>query len=387
MSVDTRHRSPKVGDAARERTQPNLLDIRRWALAGLVLVLASSLVALTYRPLAGALFLSLGSQSLAKAHAGRPELIDTALTQLATARTYTPDEPLIYRRLADALLLQGHPDEAVAALEQVHRLEPRSLLVLKDLIYATIVASDIPRAQSLLGKYTGAPADLLLVGDTLFNAGDPQAALLVYNTIGQQDTRLAPLAQLRAAIVAVSLGDDAQAELLLRASGSTNPTAILQSLRDGVVLGGASPWGALLVNGQPQRLQQAPLYLFYGDGWYGPEPNTGRWVRSPAQLLVFSPAARSVGLKLLLSQIIDQNSPEGLGNQGRLQLTLNGAVVGQSLAQVWEPTVLALQLPAGWSTITLALEAGSLRPSEKLSGSSDTRELSMALVQVDLVAP
>jgi len=352
-----------------------------------VLVLASSLVALTYRPLAGALFLSLGSQSLAEAHAGRPELLDTALTQLAAARTYTPNEPLIYRRLADALLLQGHPDQAVAALEQAYRLEPRSLLVLKDLIYATILANDVPRAQLLLAKYTGAPADLMLVGDTLFNAGDPAAALLVYSAIGEQDARLAPQAQLRAAVIAASMGDVAQAELLLRASGATNPAAILQSLRDGVVLGGDSPWGALLVNGQPQRLQQAPLYLFYGDGWYGPEPNTGRWVRSPAQLLVFSPVARSVELKLLLSQIIDQNSPEGLGTQGQFQVGLNGAVVVESLVQVWKPAALVLQLPAGWSTLTLALEAGNLRPSEKIAGSSDSRELSMALVQVDLVAP
>jgi len=387
MSVDTRHSLSKAGDVASELTQPHPLAIGRWALVGIVLVLASSLVALTYRPLAGALFLSLGSQSLAEAHAGRPELLDTALSQLATARTYTPDDALIYRRLAEALLLQGHPDQAVTALEQAHRLEPRSLLILKDLIYATTVASDIPRAQSLLGQYTGVPADLMLVGDTLFNAGDPGAALLVYRAIGEQDTHSAPLAQLRAAIVAVSLGDDAQAELLLRASGATNPAAILQSLHDGVVLGGASPWGALLVNGQPQRLQQAPLYLFYGDGWYGPEPNTGRWVRSPAQLLVFSPVARSVELKLLLRYIIDQGSAEGLGDRGRLQLTLNGAVVGEQLAQILEPTVLALQLPAGWSTLTLALEAGNLRPSETIAGSSDSRELGMALMQVDLVAP
>jgi len=387
MSVDTRHSLSKAGDAASETTQPHPLAIGRWALVGIVLVLASSLVALTYRPLAGALFLSLGSQSLAEAHAGRPELLDTALTQLAAARTYTPNEPLIYRRLADALLLQGHPDQAVAALEQAYRLEPRSLLVLKDLIYATILANDVPRAQLLLAKYTGAPADLMLVGDTLFNAGDPAAALLVYSAIGEQDARLAPQAQLRAAVIAASMGDVAQAELLLRASGATNPAAILQSLRDGVVLGGDSPWGALLVNGQPQRLQQAPLYLFYGDGWYGPEPNTGRWVRSPAQLLVFSPVARSVELKLLLSQIIDQNSPEGLGTQGQFQVGLNGAVVVESLVQVWKPAALVLQLPAGWSTLTLALEAGNLRPSEKIAGSSDSRELSMALVQVDLVAP
>ena len=387
MSVDTRHSLSKAGDAASETTQPHPLAIGRWALVGIVLVLASSLVALTYHPLVGALFLSLGSQSLAEAHAGRPELLDTALTQLAAARTYTPNEPLIYRRLADALLLQGHPDQAVAALEQAYRLEPRSLLVLKDLIYATILASDVPRAQLLLAKYTGAPADLMLVGDTLFNAGDPAAALLVYSAIGEQDARLAPQAQLRAAVIAASMGDVAQAELLLRASGATNPAAILQSLRDGVVLGGDSPWGALLVNGQPQRLQQAPLYLFYGDGWYGPEPNTGRWVRSPAQLLVFSPVARSVELKLLLSQIIDKNSPKGLGTKGLLQVSLNGAFVGESVAQVWKPAALVLQLPAGWSTLTLALEAGNLRPSEKIAGSSDSRELSMALVQVDLVAP
>lgn len=382
MSVDTRHSLSKAGDVASELTQPHPLAIGRWALVGIVLVLASSLVALTYRPLAGALFLSLGSQTLAEAHAGRPELLDTALSQLATARTYTPDDALIYRRLAEALLLQGHPDEAVTALEQAHRLETRSLLIQAELASASIAAGELQQAQEVLGRLAGRSPDLILIGDARLRAGDLQRALDYYLETVKRDAPSAPLARVRGAFVAAALGQFTVAEMLLRDSGAPNNlTPLLAAAPAGDALLQTT---GLLISGAPQRIDQIVLLMVRGEGWYRREPDMGNWASSPATLLIFTPAFQQVELSLLLSALTDHSEPNGLGTTTMLTVRTNGSQRSELPIVPHEHATTLLQLAAGWNVVELSRAEPNLRPVEHLFGSSDPRDLSIAVLEVNL---
>lgn len=383
MSIDTQRSSSQTSSEVTETPLRQLLANRRRTL--LALVVAMVIALLCYRPFAGALFLSLGSHSLGIVEAGHPEHLRWAVQQLEVARDFVPNEPLVYRRLAVAALLDGRLNDAVAALEQAKRLEPESLLIDHELLSAIIASGDFERAQALLTATTGLPSDLAAVADVELASGRPREALQLYLQTVELGLPSAPLARVRAAYVAATLGEIARAEELLSASGAPNPAAVVNAVRSGAVFGESSPWGSLLVNGQPQDITNTSLYLFYGEGWYGAESGIGRWFRSPAAILIYSPTVRPVTVQLLSSLITNPATQNGLADRGDIEIALNALPITTQTLQPSVAMSFELLLPEGWSTLTLALETGNIRPSDVIEGSNDSRELSAAVLQIDVV--
>ena len=68
---------------------------------------------------------------------------------------------------------------------------------------------------------------------------------------------------------------------------------------------------------------------------------------------------------------------------GNLRVALDGDYLTTLPIQVERTARLPLELPAGFHTLTLSLEAGNFRPSDR--GGDDTRWLSFAVSSLNLV--
>jgi tetratricopeptide (TPR) repeat protein len=146
---------------------PNVWSSDRWRRlpatrligVGLLIVLlcvvaAPSLIAATYLA-AGvrALDTAVGAQEQAQAL--------QALASLEQARAWAPDDPAVYRTLAQAYLRVGRAADAVATLEQAYRLQPGSLLIQQELAQAYEAAGQPQRADGLW-RALGLTAPVLL---------------------------------------------------------------------------------------------------------------------------------------------------------------------------------------------------------------------------------
>jgi hypothetical protein len=350
-----------------------------YAFAGLTLILV--LFGLGYRQLAGAVHLTLGSQALSEAQQGRVDRLAVALEQLTQAQSLTPDQPLVYRRIAAAWMLDGKPERAVAALTEAARLAPTSGLIQHELAEAALAADKPLLATRALAQLTGPQLELSLIADAHIRNGALASALELYLELIRLDVPESSVARVRAAIVASALGELELSARLLQEAGA--PAELSPGLAGELL----SQTDGLFVDGTPLRLEQSQLLIIRGAGWYGPEGAAGRWVRSPAELFVFTPTERSVTLRVLPTMLVDPSSPDGLVSSGTLLVTLNAVDVGSMSAQTGTSSNLTLELSQGWNMLTIALAAGNIRPSEQIQGSLDPRELSVSIAQVEFTTP
>jgi hypothetical protein len=134
-----------------------------------------------------------------------------------------------------------------------------------------------------------------------------------------------------------------------------------------------------MIGRSPQGMQAA-----YGSGWYGLETdsqgvNTWRWASSPATLWVYASEAQTVTLRATPVALHDSASPDGKGAAGSLGVSINNQARGAWPVTVGSPFAVPLELPAGWSQVSLNLAAGSFRPIDVDPSSGDSRSLSFAL--------
>jgi hypothetical protein len=145
----------------------------------------------------------------------------------------------------------------------------------------------------------------------------------------------------------------------------------------------------LFVDGAPVALGPDRPAALHGQGWYDAEAQgdfVWRWAMSPAELLVYSPAAGRARLASTLVALHQPGAPGGLGEAGALRVSVNGGPAERLAVRVETPFSADLALEAGWNRVRLALEAGNFRPAGVDPASADTRPLSFALGRVDLAA-
>jgi hypothetical protein len=149
----------------------------------------------------------------------------------------------------------------------------------------------------------------------------------------------------------------------------------------------------ILVDGRPQQDKRAPggkIIAAHGVGWYDAEEwdasgATWRWAQSPAQLLVYSPSVQQVRIRSVPGAMYVVGSETGVGDQGVLRVAVGDQVLPAFALQAGQPFAADVTLQAGWSSVTLELEAGSFRPMDVQPGNGDARWLSFALGPIELV--
>lgn len=122
--------------------------------------------------------LETGTRLLERAIAApeQTEYAAEATAALEYARSLRPDDPLTLRRLARSYLIVQRPEDAITALEQAYRLEPRSLLIGQELASAQVAAGRLTTAAATLGRL-GVDADgVASLLDAAIAGGDTAAA-------------------------------------------------------------------------------------------------------------------------------------------------------------------------------------------------------------------
>lgn len=138
----------------------------------------------------------------------------------------------------------------------------------------------------------------------------------------------------------------------------------------------------LLVYAVPP-LSEAPASVIYGlqNNWYEAEEGMLRWAQSPATLFISTPAAQDAILEITPVYISDPDYAEPF--RGELRVEMDGVFLATLPIETEQTANLPLSLPAGFHTLTLTLEAGNFRPSDR--GSDDRRWLSFAIGSINLV--
>lgn len=116
-------------------------------------------------------------------------------------------------------------------------------------------------------------------------------------------------------------------------------------------------------------------------GWY-PPAGEYRWVVSPARLRVDSAQAQEATLQITPTFIHDPQSPSGLGESGLLSVRVGDAAPLTVPIMVNQTANVPLTLPAGPSTIELALQSGNFQPTQY--GGSDISTYSFAIRTINL---
>jgi hypothetical protein len=151
---------------------------------------------------------------------------------------------------------------------------------------------------------------------------------------------------------------------------------------DSLVLPAASPAGS-----EPALDASKQIIVGFGGGWYDLEslPDvevSWRWAMSPSELLIYSYSPQSVQLELTPASFHDPDSPDGVGSQGMIIASVNHESPQRFAAYVGQPFTVNMALHEGFNRMTLALEAGNLRPSDVQPGNGDQRLLSFALGKI-----
>lgn len=151
------------------------------------------------------------------------------------------------------------------------------------------------------------------------------------------------------------------------------------------------PPADIRVNGQEQT-DGADLSAVFGAGWHDLEQSETaqwRWANSPAYLLIHSATERRAQMQLAVAAVYSPLAADGHGAGGTLRVALNGRQAGSggSLSVVpGESAETALDLAAGWNVVMLELAEGSFRPVDLDPATGDSRRLSFALSEVNLVS-
>jgi hypothetical protein len=118
-----------------------------------------------------------------------------------------------------------------------------------------------------------------------------------------------------------------------------------------------------------------------GSGWHAPEENW-RWAASPAVLNISSLQPQPALLHITPATLYDPQAASGFGAQGTLEVRAGTAPAEVVELASDQTATLPLLLPEGSTAITLTLQAGSFRPTER--GGTDDRRLSFAVRSLDL---
>lgn len=131
----------------------------------------------------------------------------------------------------------------------------------------------------------------------------------------------------------------------------------------------------------PDTLDLRPT-MGLGQNWYSQEPDL-RWARSPALLFLSVPEAQSLQLEIDLFAVFKPYRNLFMGDEGRMQLHLDGELVADVEVTTDELVVIPFDAPAGLHELSLTLEAGNFSPANY--GERDTRVLSFAIRSINLV--
>lgn len=138
----------------------------------------------------------------------------------------------------------------------------------------------------------------------------------------------------------------------------------------------------ILVDSRPQ-LAGAGLWAGHVDGWFPGGADGGpRWAMSPAVLEVYSPDARQVELRT--TTIAAKLDPVTGGST--LRVAANGGTPRSVALRAGEPLRVAVDLRAGWNTVTLELAEGNFRLSDYDPANTDPRLYSFVIEPIDIVS-
>lgn len=385
MSAEYTRRNPDPGAVAASPPSPLTSPLLRPVLLVVILVIIL-LALLLARPLMAAAYLSRGTWAIEQARAGDGTAFQQAGQALMRAQSLEPSNPTVLRQLAALASLEGRSAEAVSLLEAALHLEPTSLILRRELAYAYIDDGRLDDAARSLRELTGVAVDLVSVADLDVRAGKLERAQLLYSGLIEAADEPPPYLLVRSALTAAALGDQEEAARLLRKSGAHEPLEpILAAVVPETTQAGLLWPPELQIGNRQQELTTPSVLAFFEYGWYPYEQGFGRWVSSPARLRVFAPDARPIKLVLMIHTLYDPSSPDLLGKVGLIGVSVDSAppVVVEAHAQ--HPTILPLELPAGWSTLTVSLANGNFRPSQMIPGSGDQRDLSFVVTAVQVL--
>jgi hypothetical protein len=109
-----------------------------------------------------------------------------------------------------------------------------------------------------------------------------------------------------------------------------------------------------------------------------------RWAKSPASLFISTPRSQEVRLVITPVAIYDPGPGQPADAEGKLTVSLDGALIAEVLVHTGKNFSVPLSLQAGIHTVSLSLEAGNFRPSDTRGGGDDTRWLSFATRSINL---
>lgn len=104
----------------------------------------------------------------------------------------------------------------------------------------------------------------------------------------------------------------------------------------------------------------AGIQLHLGTNWRSAEDDW-RWAASPATLLVNAPTAQEVVLEITPAHLHDPNTPNQLGEIGRLNIQVGDFQTSVDV-HIDLPTEVRIPLAGGEQTIAISLEAGNFAP-------------------------
>jgi tetratricopeptide (TPR) repeat protein len=160
----------------------------------------------------------MGSRALVVARANSDEYqhLDAAIVYLEQAHRWSPANPITYRNLAQAYLLQDQPQAAVSALEEAYRLQPESLLVQQELAAMYEIMGEIQQATEMWSK-VGVPP--IVVGDFWLKSEKPHHALYWYEQALEEGLTMTKSLAFRIGIASIIAGYPDKARNLLAQIG------------------------------------------------------------------------------------------------------------------------------------------------------------------------
>lgn len=231
-------------------------------------------------------------------------------------------------------------------------------------------AAVYPLAALLVLLYTAPVRNPLLIARNAASPDGrfpiPEAALTQKQTASGLELNL-PVGDDRCWAAPQPCAPFSYADLRLIRPGDLSSGFILDPPRSDVDLGAGAYPGVSL---------PPDLGILLLSGWHDYEPDPGqRWMAEEGVILLFSERSRPVTLTLVAGAV---REGDGFGDAGRLIAEVAGQTYATDLA-AGAPATLTLPLARGFTRVELRLEAGSLVPSATISGSSDTRPLSIAV--------
>lgn len=130
------------------------------------------------------------------------------------------------------------------------------------------------------------------------------------------------------------------------------------------------------------------VIVAYASGWQEIESDgelEWRWATSPSSLWVYSPASSELRFTLTPIALHDPGSPDGKGANATINITSNGSEIQQMSVEIGKQSVIELKMMKGWNGVKLSLDEGNFRPADYDPSTGDYRQLSFALMPVDVM--